>query len=84
MFLCTGPFTSAQKDLVLILERRRATGTGVQTRDRAASADPRFAGINANSVHAIPNGDQCIFPIDLPAAGTGTISLASGDASNLS
>ena len=59
-----------------------ATCAGVQTRDRTTVNDPRLVGINANSANSIPNGDQCIFRIDLPTIGNWTISLASGDAAN--
>lgn len=63
-------------------ESTPSTCAGVQTRDRTTSNDARLTGINANSANSIPNGDQCIFRIDLPATGNWTISLASGDASD--
>lgn len=55
---------------------------GVQTRDRTKSNDARLAGINGNSANSAANGHQCVFRVELPAAGNWTIALASGDATN--
>src|SRR5271169_4524190 len=47
----------------------------VQARDRNASLDPRLAGINF-----VSNGSPATFYVDLPSAGTYSLSLALGDA----
>ena len=46
----------------------------VQSRDRSLAVDPRLAGVNY-----VSNGTPAQFQVDLPAAGTYTLSLAMGD-----
>lgn len=52
-------------------------GAGVDTRNRNSGLDRRFAGMNYNGTDGTED-----FKIDLPATGSYTIRLASGDPSN--